>query len=158
MGGITSTTLKKGDNLPGRGKSNKTRILDALRSESVKDLLGLPGTPTRDQAEEAYFSRVAERALNDADPNSAMLLKVLMDKGWSSPKPTLDPVEFEFPKNGTPADKSFAIVEAIAKKAIAPDVGQILINIIKDAVVIEESTELKARIEELEKSLGLSNG
>jgi hypothetical protein len=146
----SSTTLKEGDNLPARGKSNKTRVLDALRSESVKDLLELPTKPTRDQAEEAFFARVAQRALNSGDPNSAMLLKVLMDKGWSSPKPTLEPIKIDFPVNGTPAEKSFAVLESIADGGIAPDIGQLLIGIIKDSVIIEEATDLKQRIEALE--------
>lgn len=146
----SSTTLKPGDRLPGRGKSNQNRVLDALRSESVKALLSLPDEPTRDQAEEAFFAKIAQRALDVDDQNSAMLLKVLVDKGWASPKSTHDPVKFNFPKDGTPAEKAFSIVEAIGNGEIAPDIGQMIMGIIKDSVVIEEATDLKARIEELE--------
>lgn len=148
-------TLNPGDNLPARGKSNKTRVLNALRSESVKDLLGLSGEPTKDQAEEAFFGRIAKRALNDDDPNSAMLLKVLVDKGWASPKSTLDPVEFSFPEDGTPAQKAFSVVDAISKGEVSPDVGQVIIGIIKDSVIIEEATDLKERLEEIESKLGI---
>ena len=146
----SSTTLKSGDNLPARGKSNKTRILDAIRSESVMELAGLTGKPTRDQAEEAYFSHIARRAFTATDPNSAMLLKVLGDKGWANLKPTLDPIELDFPIEGTATQKSMAVVNAIATGKIAPDIGQMIIGIIKDSVIIEEGTDLKARIEQLE--------
>lgn len=158
MGKSNHTTLKKGDNLPPRGKSNKTRILDAIRSESVKSLLRLNGEPSRDQAEEAFFAFVARRALNLDDKDSSQLLKVLADKGWGNAKPVMDTVEFEFPADGTPSQRAFAVVEAISSGGLSPDLGAMIVGIIKDAIVIEESTELKARIEGLEKTLGLSNG
>ena len=149
----TKTSLKVGDNLPARGKSNRTRILDAIRSESVKSLLHLDGEPSRDQAEEAFFSHIAQRALNFDDKDSGQLLKVLADKGWGSAKPVMDAVSFEFPVDGTPAERAFAVVEAISNGSLSPDVGSMIVNIVKDAIVIEESTELKARIEEIESKL-----
>jgi hypothetical protein len=142
----SSTTLKQGDNLPGRGKSNKTRILDAIRAHSI---LGLAEDATKDATEEAFFGHVAVRAFNIDDPSSAMLLKVLLDKGWASLKPSLDPVEFEFPMNGSPAERAFAVVDAISKGGLAPDVGAMIVGIVKDAIVIEESTVLKAEIEKI---------
>lgn len=154
----TKTTLKVGDNLPSRGKSNRTRILDSIRAESVKSLLGLDGEPTRDQAEEAFFSHIAKRALNLDDKDSGQLLKVLADKGWGSAKPVMDAVSFDFPAEGTPAQRAFAVVEAISNGSLSPDIGSMIVGIVKDAIVIEESTELKARIEGLEKTLGLANG
>ena len=153
----SDTTLKAGDNLPPRGKSNKTRILNALRHESVRDLLDLKEGATREEAEEAYFVAVGKLAFNADDPNSAMLIKFLGDKGWNNLKPTLDPIHFDFPVEGTPTQKAFAIVEAISNGSISPDVGQVIIGIIKDAVIIEEGTELKERIEAIEKLLE-SNG
>ena len=45
-----------------RGRSTKNKILDAIKSESVKDLIGLHGEPTREQAENAFFSHIAKRA------------------------------------------------------------------------------------------------
>ena len=65
-------------------------------------------------------------------------------------------MEFNFPKEGSPTEKAFAVVEAISNGTLPADVGQTIIGIIKDAVVIEESTDLKARIEELEKALGVT--
>lgn len=152
----TSTTLKPGHGLPPRGRGKKSLILDAIRRESVREMLDLGDKATKEDAEAAYFQHIAMRALNASDPNSAMLLKLLTDKGWPSPKSTLEPIEFDFPVNGTPAEKSFAIVDAISNGVVPPDVGQMLIGVIKDAVVIEESTTLKERIEELEKALGLN--
>lgn len=149
----TKTSLKAGDNLPPRGKSNRTRILDAIRSESVKSLLHLNGEPSRDQAEEAFFSHIAKRALDFDDKDSGQLLKVLADKGWGSAKPVMDAVSFEFPVDGTPAERAFAVVEAISNGSLSPDVGSMIVGIVKDAIVIEESTVLKAQLEEIRKVL-----
>ena len=149
----SETTLQVGDNLPPRGKSNKTRILNALRHESVRDLLELTEESTKEEAEEAFFVAVGKRAFNPEDPNAAMLIKFLGDKGWNNLKPTLDPIQFEFPVDGTATQKAFSIIEAISTGVISADVGQIIIGIIKDAVIIEEGTELKDRIEAIEKAL-----
>jgi hypothetical protein len=148
----TKTTLKKGDNLPGRGMSNKNRVLEGILASSRA---GLPSDATRDQAEIAYFKHVADRAFDSEDKDSGTLLKFLGDKAYSSMKPTLGCVEFEFPSEGTPTDKALAIVNAMATAKLPPDIGQLMIGIIKDSVVIEEGTDLKARIESIEKALNV---
>ena len=146
----SSTTLKKGGNLPARGKSNKSRILEAMRAESFQ---GLTKDSKKDEAEIAFFRCIVKRATNPDDKDSSMMIKLMADKGWNNLKPTLDPIHFDFPSGGTPTQKAFAIVEAISNGAISPDVGQVVIGIIKDAVIIEEGTELKERIEAIEKAL-----
>jgi hypothetical protein len=145
----STTTLKKGDSLPGRGMSNKNRILEAFRLESFESL---NEKSTRDECEVAYFRCIVKKAKDPEDKDSGMMLKLLGDKGWSSMKPTLGCVEFEFPTEGTPVTKAMAIVNAMAKGKLSPDVGTLMIGIIKDSVIIEEGTDLKARIEELEKA------
>lgn len=148
----TKTTLKKGDNLPGRGMSNKNRVLDGILASSRA---GLKEGATRDEAEIAFFSHVSDRAFDSEDKDSGTLLKFLGDKAYSSMKPTLGCVEFEFPSKGTPTDKAIAIVNAMASAKLPPDVGTLMIGIIKDSVVIEEGTDLKDRIESIEKSLNV---
>lgn len=133
-----------------RGRSNRSKVLDGIKAAISCD--------TPEKAEAEYFKRVALRAFDSDDKDSPMLLKLLGDKGWGSAKPTMDTVEFEFPVNGTPSERAFAVVEAISTGVISPDIGAMVVGIVKDAIVIEESTELKARIEGLEKTLGLANG
>lgn len=152
----SETTLKAGDNLPPRGKSNKTRILNALRHESVRVLLDLEEGATKEEAEEAFFVAVGKRAFNPEDPNAAMLIKFLGDKGWNNLKPTFDPIQFDFPIDGTATQKAFSIIRAISTGVMSADIGQIIIGIIKDAVIIEEGTDLKERLEEIEKAMGLN--
>lgn len=148
----TKTTLKKGDNLPGRGMSNKNRVLDGILASTKA---GLPVGATRDQAEIAFFKNISDRAFDSEDKDSGTLLKFLGDKAYSSMKPTLGCVEFEFPAEGSPTDKALAIVNAMATAKLPPDIGTLMIGIIKDSVVIEEGTDLKVRIENIEKSLNV---
>ena len=148
----TKTTLQKGDNLPGRGMSNKNRVLDGIKASSRSNL---PKDASRDDAEIAFFKNIADRAFDSEDKDSGMLLRFLGDKAYSSMKPTLGCVEFEFPSKGSPTDKALAIVNAMATAKLPPDIGTLMIGIIKDSVIIEEGTDLKARIESIEKSLNV---
>ena len=148
----TKTTLKTGDNLPARGMSNKNRVLDGILASTRA---GLPSKATRDEAEIEFFKNISERAFDSEDKDSGMLLRFLGDKAYSSMKPTLGCVEFEFPSEGSPTDKALAIVNAMATAKLPPDIGTLMIGIIKDSVIIEEGTDLKARIESIEKSLNV---
>lgn len=146
------TTLKPGDNLPPRGMSNKNRIIEAMKAESFE---GLGETSTRDECEIAFFRKVIRKASDAEDKDSGAMITLLGNKGWSSMKPTLGCVEFEFPSEGSPTDKALAIVNAMATAKLPPDIGTLMIGIIKDSVIIEEGTDLKARIESIEKSLNV---
>lgn len=149
----SSTTLKKGDNLPPRGRAFKTLLFEVIREES---LLDLKENATRDEAEKAFISHAAQRAFNSSDPSSNTVLNEFLKRTFPPLKQTQEAVSFNFPVDGTPAEKAISVVEAISNGDIPADVGQTIIAIIKDAVVIEESTDLKARIEELEKALGIN--
>lgn len=145
----TKTTLKPGDNLPGRGKSFKTLLMEVIKEESM---IGLGEGSTKEQANKAFIKHIAKRAFaGEADPNSAMLLKEFLTKSYPSLKPTLERFNFDFPKNGTDSDKAMAILEAISSGDLPPDVGQMVMGIIKDNSVIEANTDLKDRIMALEK-------
>ena len=146
------TTLKKGDNLPGRGMSNKNRILEAMKAEAFE---GLGKDSTRDECEIAFFRKVIRKAGDVEDKDSGSMMTLLGNKGWSSMKPTLGCVEFEFPSTGTPTDKALAIVNAMATAKLPPDIGTLMIGIIKDSVIIEEGTDLKERIDALEKTVNV---
>ena len=147
----SSTTLKDGENLPPRGKSNKTRILEALRLESFENL---SQDSTKDDCEVAFFRHIIRRAkLGDGDKDSGMLLKFLGDKGWSSMKPTLGNVEFEFDETAEPHIQASQVMAAAAKGDIAPDIAQIFVASIANMLKIDEITQIKDRLEKLEEML-----
>tara|TARA_R110000851_G_scaffold332318_1_gene508084 strand:- start:42 stop:497 length:456 start_codon:yes stop_codon:yes gene_type:complete len=143
----SSTTLGGGDNLPARGKSNKTRILEAMRAVAFE---GLTGASTKEECEIAFFKSVVKRASNVDDKDSAQMIKVLADKGWASVKPVMDMVAFEYPENGTITQRANAILKAVADGLLAPDVGLSLLSGMEKASTIEANSELKDRIEKLE--------
>ena len=148
--GTSSTTLKPGDNLPSRGRSNKTRILEALRKISLE---GLTEDSTKDEAETAFFTHIAKRAMLD-EKESATLLKVLADKGWANVKPVYDSVSFEFDRDAKPCEQANQVIKAASSGEIPPDIAQVFITSIKAMIDIEEATDLKKRIEQLEEMLG----
>lgn len=146
--GTSKTTLKPGDNLPARGKAFKTLLLEVLREESM---LELKKKSTKDEANKAFIKYIANRALNIEDPNSAMLLKELITKSYPSLKPTLDKITFDFRADGSDLEKANDVLSAISNGDIPPDVGALIMSVIKDNSVIEVKTILTERIDALEK-------
>lgn len=143
----SSTTLKKGDNLPGRGRAIKTLMLEAIREES---LLSLTPKSTREDAEKAYLKHIAKRAFNPEDPASPTLIKTLMDKSYPSIKATMPTYDFEFDVNAKPMEQASQIIKASSTGQIPPDVASVFVQSIKNMIDIEEYTDLKERIEKLE--------
>lgn len=151
----TKTTLKKGDNLPGRGMSNKNRVLEGILASSMS---GLKKGATRDQAEIAYFKHVAERAFDPEDKDSGTLLKFLGDKGYSSMKPTIGNVEFEFDVSATPSEQASQVMAAAAKGEIAPDIANLFVSSIASMLKIDEVTALRNEVEEIKAILKAQQG
>lgn len=149
-------TTENRDRLPGRGRSNKTKILEALRLESFESL---PEDATNDQSEVAFFRHIIRRIkLGVDDKDSGMLLKFLGDKGWSSMKPTLGSVEFDFDEKAEPHEQASQVMAAAARGEISPDVAQMFVASIANMLKINEITEIRERLEQIEKQLGESNG
>ena len=151
----TSTTLKKGDNLPPRGRAKKTLILEAIREASLMD-----ATPdsTQEETEKAFFTHIAKQAANPESENFSMCLKLLADKGWPSIKPTMEHVAFTFDEKAKPHKQAAQVMKAAASGQIPPDVAQSFISSISSMLKIEEVTELQSRLEKIEEALGLNNG
>lgn len=138
----TKTTLKKGDNLPPRGKGKKSLMLEAIRS--------VCGT------EQEFLDQVVKVGLGDVvngvAPNPTLLTLVL--NRIEPPLKAIAPmVEFDFDPNAKPHEQANQILNAVANSQIAPDIGQMFVGSIKSMIDIEEYTDLKERIEKLEKAL-----
>lgn len=80
-------------------------------------------------------------------------LQVVTSRAVPTYKPTLEPINIEYPANGTPLDKARAVYKAMASGEVPPDVGAVLIDAISKMIAIEEQTELAKRIEQLEAAL-----
>ena len=136
-----------------RGASFKTLLFESIRENSQ---LELSPSSSQDQAQKAFIDHCARRAFNPDDNASGTILKEFLNKSFPGLKPTLEKIHFDFPEDGTPTQKALSVVQAISNGSLPADIGQIVIGIIKDSVVIEEGTDLKFRIEEIEKKLNAS--
>ena len=149
----STTTLKKGDNLPARVRSNKTIILEMMREKSH---LELNKNSTKDEAEKAFFNSVATSAFNLEDQNRGMCLKLLADKGWASVKPSSELIAFDFDADAPPHVQAAQVMKGAAEGRIPPDIANTFVQSIKAMIDIEEYTDLKKRLEDIENSLGLN--
>ncbi len=133
-----------------RGKSGRTLVLEGIRA-------AMPLCEDQDQAQTLYFEEVAKRAFNINDKDSAMLLKWMGDKGWASLKAVLEPVEFDFPEDGSRLQKADAVLNAMARGIIPADVGVLFLRSSDSVSSIEADDVFGKRLEEVERKLGLIN-
>ena len=152
---VTSTSFKKGESGYSRGKSFKTKILEVIQAESLLDVCE---NADKNTVERAYLKHIAKRAFDKDDQASPTLLKELLSKSYAGLKATLPTLEFDFDKDSTPAQQVNQILHASSTGIIPPDVAAIFIQSIKNAVDIEQATDLKERIEALEKMLNAQHG
>ena len=141
-------TKENRDRMPGRGRSNKSLILEALRRESFEDLTE---SSSNEESTVAFFQHIIRRARSgEADKDSGMLLKWLGDKGWASLKPVMGAVEFDFDVNATESEQAKQILKAASEGHITPDVAQMFVNMMTGMLKIEEVTEIKQQLAELQ--------
>ena len=146
----TSITPEARKKMTSRGKSKRNVVLDALKAKGV---LGLRKNSTNENAEAAFFGELVTVALNEADNNRGMCIKILADKGWASVKPSSERVVFPFTKDAPPHIQAAEVMDAVSQGLIPPDIGNTFVQSIKAMIDIEEYTELRRRIEMLETAL-----
>lgn len=109
--------------------------------------------------DDALLLECIRRAFDKEDPASAQLLAALLARVAPPLKPVASPVEFDFPADGSPADKADAVLVAVAAGLLAPDDGDRIVRVISAAVQIREAVELEARLAALENAMkGTANG
>lgn len=139
-----------------RGKGKKTLMLDAIKDtcgseeEFLRQVVsigvgGLTKISAPDEDEEYEYKQ----------PNT-MLLNMVLNRIEPPLKATSPMVEFEFDSESKPHEQASQVLKAVSNGQLAPDIGQVFISSIKAMIDIEEYTDLKQRIESIEKSLGLS--
>ena len=133
-----------------RGKSFKNKLLDTIAAQS---LLNVKKGATREEIEQAYLNHAATRAFDSDDAASPTLLKTLLDKSYAGIKSTMPTFNFDFDADSEPMEQANQIIKAASAGMIPPDIAVIFIQCIKSCSDIEEFTELKSRIEALERAL-----
>ena len=147
---ITSDIRKE---LPARGRSKKTLIIEAIKE---KALLTVDKDAKASDVEKAWFAELIKKAMNPDDGDSGLCLRLVTERGWAALKPSSENVEFEFDPNADPHIQAAQVMHAIAEGNIPPDLGLAFVGGIKSMLDIEEVTELKERLEAIEKELGIN--
>ena len=119
-----------------RGKSEKNKILDALKRSG--------------KTEDGFYDLLVNRSF-DSDDN--FTFKELLTRLSPVPKSVAPLVEFDFPKKEKPHIQAAYVLEAVANGIIPSDIGNMFVQSIKAMIDIEEYTDLKERIDKLEKAL-----
>ena len=122
-----------------RGKSPKTKILEALKRLA--------------KTEDEFWDLLVMRAL---DPEDNIALKEVLARLSPAKKATMPKIEFEFDANATPSIQASQILAAASDGIIPPDIAQIFISSIASMMKIEEVTEIANRLTAIEKELGLN--
>lgn len=125
-------TKKTTDRKP-RGKAKKTQIIDALHRAG--------------QTEAGFYDLLIQKAMGGED---AFALKEVLARIDPIKKSVMPYVDFAFKPKSSPSERVDQIIAAAANSQIPPDIALLFIQAVKYACDIEESTELKARIEALE--------
>lgn len=124
-----------------RGPSERTKILEAMKRCGID--------------ENGFYDLLVVRA---QDPEDNFTFKELLARISPIPKSVSPLVEFEFPKDAKPHVQATSVLSAVSSGLIPSDIGNMFVQSIKAMIDIEEYTDLKDRIEAIEKSLGVSNG
>lgn len=133
----TKTSFNK-DNQPkkGRGKSERTKILDAMKRQA--------------KTEDGFYDELVTRAFN---PEDNFTFKEVLARMSPIPKAVSPVYKFDLPKSAKPHEKADYVLTAIAEGDLPSDIGNICIQAIKAMIDIEEYTDLKERIIKLEAAL-----
>ena len=136
MSRFTAANQPTGDRK--RGKNGRTLIIEALKRQG--------------ESIDGFYDLLIKRAL---DPEDNFAAKEILQRIDPIKRSTMPMVEFDFPKGGTPLEQASAVMVAVSSGTIAPDIAHLFVTSIKSMIEIEKDTELKERIEALEKALGL---
>ncbi len=98
-----------------RGKSDLTLIREAIIAETGKDM--------------AEFWRTVVKKATGKDGSSYM--KMILDRLVPTAKPTMNPVQFDLPINGTAIEQAQAVLAAVAEGALPLDYAGPLLQIIQ---------------------------
>lgn len=124
-----------------RVKNYRTILIEALKAAN---------TPM-DETE--FLSYYINQAMTAEPTQATAMLREIFLRINPVPKSVSPMVDFEFPSEGTPVDKVNAIAKGVACGEVPADVGKMMADILKVGLDVQETTELAARLERLEKLL-----
>ena len=136
MAKSSTSFSKKTQPSKGRGKSERTKILDAMKRQA--------------KTEDGFYDELVTRAFN---PEDNFTFKEILARMSPIPKAVSPVYKFDLPKDAKPHVKADYVLTAISSGELPSDIGNICIQAIKAMIDIEEYTDLKERIEKIEVAL-----
>ncbi len=130
----TKTSFSK-SNQPkkGRGKSERTKILDAMKRQS--------------KTEDGFYDELVTRAFN---PDDNFSFKELLSRMSPIPKATSPLVNFDFDEGAKPHIQSMQALTAVAKGKIPADLAHMFVTSISSMLNIQEKTDFEERLKAIE--------
>ncbi len=119
-----------------RGKSEKTKFIDALKRKA--------------RTEDQFYELCIERAF---DPDDNFAFKEILARLSPLSKAVAPTIEFDFPAGAKPHVQAQAIIRGIAEGIIPPDLGGQLITSISSMLKIQEVTDIDERLKIMESQL-----
>lgn len=129
------------DNQPTRrrGPGMRRALVEALRNAG--------------KTEADVLDRAISVAFTDGHPAMSAMLARLCELIAPPPRPSLEPVEFDFDPALTPVQQIQQVQQAVASGVIPADIGAVMVGIIKDGQQVRSILELEPRILALERML-----
>lgn len=127
---LTSESRKK---MKGRGKSDRNKILDAMKREG--------------KTEDGFYDLLVEKAFNAEDN---FTFNELLKRLSPIAKSVAPMITFEFPAGEKPHIQAAAVIKGISDGNVPPDMGSLLIASIQSMLKIQEVTDLEDRIKVIE--------
>lgn len=135
----TKTSFSK-DNQPatkkGRGKSERTKILEAMARQT--------------KTEEGFYDELITRAFN---PEDNFTFKEVLTRLSPIPKAVAPLYEFDLKKKDDPHVQAKDVLWAVSKGKLPADLGAAIIAGINSMIKIQEVTNIDARLKEMELKL-----
>ena len=129
----TTMTKESRKRMPARGKSERSKILDAMKRQG------------RD--EDGFYDLLIIKA-HDVEDN--FTFKELLIRMSPVPKSVSPMYEFPFDEKGSHHKQSLQIVKAISNGKIPSDVGNNIITSISSMLNIQEKTDFEERLRAIE--------
>ncbi len=124
---------KKNQPINGRGKSERTKILEAMEWKG--------------NTESGFYDLLIERAFG---PDDSFTWKELLVRMSPIPKSVSPMVKFKFDEDGDPHKQAAQILKAMAIGALPSDTGSLFISSIQSMLKIQEITDIDERLKAME--------
>jgi hypothetical protein len=132
----TTMTKKSRASMKGRGKSERTKILDAMKREG--------------KTENGFYDLLIEKAFSAEDN---FTFNELLKRLSPLPKAVAPMIEFKFPDKAVPHKQAIAVMKAISDGKIPPDMGTLFIASIQSMLKIQEVTDIDERLKKMEEQI-----